>query len=142
MIDLAIFAALLLLGYGFGQLNERRHYRSILSREEKFASLVAVASKHPPEGRNFDQHLVAGNVVVATDYFKSFVASLVNIFGGRVRPYESLLDRGRREALLRMKMEASARRAEMVFNVKYETCLLYTSPSPRDGLLSRMPSSA
>ena len=24
----------------------------------------------------------------------------------------------------------------------YEDCLLYTSPSPRDGLLSRMPSSA
>ena len=24
----------------------------------------------------------------------------------------------------------------------YEACLLYTSPSPRDGLLSRMPSSA
>ena len=26
--------------------------------------------------------------------------------------------------------------------VKIDTCLLYTSPSPRDGLLSRMPSSA
>ena len=26
--------------------------------------------------------------------------------------------------------------------VNSETCLLYTSPSPRDGLLSRMPSSA
>ena len=26
--------------------------------------------------------------------------------------------------------------------VEYMTCLLYTSPSPRDGLLSRMPSSA
>ena len=26
--------------------------------------------------------------------------------------------------------------------VQPETCLLYTSPSPRDGLLSRMPSSA
>ena len=25
---------------------------------------------------------------------------------------------------------------------KYGYCLLYTSPSPRDGLLSRMPSSA
>ena len=25
---------------------------------------------------------------------------------------------------------------------KYISCLLYTSPSPRDGLLSRMPSSA
>ena len=27
-------------------------------------------------------------------------------------------------------------------NVQYMDCLLYTSPSPRDGLLSRMPSSA
>ena len=26
--------------------------------------------------------------------------------------------------------------------LRSETCLLYTSPSPRDGLLSRMPSSA
>ena len=25
---------------------------------------------------------------------------------------------------------------------KFKNCLLYTSPSPRDGLLSRMPSSA
>ena len=27
-------------------------------------------------------------------------------------------------------------------NTQYSPCLLYTSPSPRDGLLSRMPSSA
>ena len=26
--------------------------------------------------------------------------------------------------------------------IKHKSCLLYTSPSPRDGLLSRMPSSA
>ena len=29
---------------------------------------------------------------------------------------------------------------QFIHNIK--TCLLYTSPSPRDGLLSRMPSSA
>ena len=28
------------------------------------------------------------------------------------------------------------------FNAQMQGCLLYTSPSPRDGLLSRMPSSA
>ena len=28
------------------------------------------------------------------------------------------------------------------YNPSYGSCLLYTSPSPRDGLLSRMPSSA
>ena len=37
--------------------------------------------------------------------------------------------------------EATLRR---VMNIpdNYKVCLLYTSPSPRDGLLSRMPSSA
>ena len=28
------------------------------------------------------------------------------------------------------------------YSIRWYTCLLYTSPSPRDGLLSRMPSSA
>ena len=28
------------------------------------------------------------------------------------------------------------------YGYEYTPCLLYTSPSPRDGLLSRMPSSA
>ena len=30
----------------------------------------------------------------------------------------------------------------IIYFRKYKVCLLYTSPSPRDGLLSRMPSSA
>ena len=33
-------------------------------------------------------------------------------------------------------------RQEVSSKAKYYFCLLYTSPSPRDGLLSRMPSSA
>ena len=32
--------------------------------------------------------------------------------------------------------------AIVVDQMRYDFCLLYTSPSPRDGLLSRMPSSA
>ena len=32
--------------------------------------------------------------------------------------------------------------AESVLAINAPNCLLYTSPSPRDGLLSRMPSSA
>ena len=31
---------------------------------------------------------------------------------------------------------------EFGYDPPYQSCLLYTSPSPRDGLLSRMPSSA
>lgn len=121
MIDLGIFAVLLVLGYGFGQFNEQRHYRSIKKREAVYASMPAIASRHIPVDMRYQQQLVAGNVVVASDYFKSFLASLVNIFGGRIRSYEPLLDRGRREALLRLKEEAAQLQASMVFNVKYET---------------------
>ena len=32
--------------------------------------------------------------------------------------------------------------SDLGVRMRYATCLLYTSPSPRDGLLSRMPSSA
>ena len=112
---------MLVIGYGFGQFNEQRHYRSIKKRESEYAEMPAIATRHLPADNQYQQQLVAGNVVVASDYFKSFVASLVNIFGGRVRAFEPLLDRGRREALLRLKEEAVKHNATMVFNVKYET---------------------
>jgi len=121
VIEYAIFAVLLVLGYGFGQLNERRHYKSINKREGDLTTLPAVASKHPPVDATYQQQMVIGSVVVASDYFKSFVANLVNVFGGRIRSYEPLLDRGRREAMLRLKQQAKKQGASMVFNVKYET---------------------
>ena len=40
------------------------------------------------------------------------------------------------------KCEISSAAKDAVFILYNKDCLLYTSPSPRDGLLSRMPSSA
>ena len=39
-----------------------------------------------------------------------------------------------------LEKEIVAIKTEM--DIQFKDCLLYTSPSPRDGLLSRMPSSA
>ena len=89
--------------------------------KNRLNALPAIASRFPPSEPVYDQALVIGSVVVSVDYFKRFVAALRNIFGGRVTPYETLLDRARREAMLRMKAQAQALGAEMVFNIKYET---------------------
>lgn len=121
MGDIIVFLTLLALGYGFGQYAERRHYRSILERESKYNRLPAIASRIPPMDINYEQRLVIGSVVVSIDYFKRFIATLRNLFGGRVTSYENLLDRARREALLRMKEQAGNAGAKFVFNVKYET---------------------
>ena len=121
MADIVIFLTLLALGYGFGQYAEKRHYRSIIEREKSLNGLPAVASRIPPSDIFYDQQLVLGSVVVSVDYFKRFLATLRNLFGGRMTAYESLLDRARREALLRMKSQAWAAGAKLVFNIKYET---------------------
>jgi uncharacterized protein YbjQ (UPF0145 family) len=44
------------------------------------------------------------------------------IIGGRVKAYETLLDRARREALLRLKEDAVERGYHAVVNVRLETC--------------------
>ena len=51
-----------------------------------------------------------------------------------------------RQALADFRLNPSSTNAGAIRKIigrgSYATCLLYTSPSPRDGLLSRMPSSA
>ena len=121
MYDLLIFLTLIALGYVAGTLVEKRHYRSIHEREKKFLHLPAVTVKtvHYPDEKVKSAELVCGSAVISIDYFKRFLASLRNIFGGTVKSYESLIDRARREALLRMKEMAGD--ATVIVNVRIET---------------------
>jgi uncharacterized protein YbjQ (UPF0145 family) len=121
-MDLIVLIILLALGYGFGRAAELRHFKLIRKREKQLQSIAAIASKIPDLSlRPRQVQLVSGNVVISVDYFKRFIAGLRNLIGGRVTSYESLLDRARREAILRMKEEANALGANLIFNVKFET---------------------
>ncbi len=121
-VNLGIILVGLILGYGFGRIAEKRHYRSILRREATFNDLIMVTTRTLPESAvPPTTQMVLGNVVISVDYFKRFVAGLRMIFGGRVHTYESLVDRGRREALLRMQERAKELGAKMIFNVRLET---------------------
>ena len=126
MADLIVFLVLLALGYGFGRYSEKKHYKSIFKREKALNNIPAIASKIPPFRRqDLKSQLVTGSVVISVDFFKRFIAGLRNIFGGRVTSYETLLDRARREAILRMKEEAKNLNAELVFNIKLETSSIF-----------------
>ncbi|MEZ5581949.1 MAG: heavy metal-binding domain-containing protein [Candidatus Competibacteraceae bacterium] len=120
-MELIVVLVLLVLGYGFGRLAENNHYRSIRRREQLYSKLLLIPERRLPEYPDTPKTaLVAGNVVISVDYFKRFITALRNLIGGRVTSYESLLDRGRREAILRMKESAHRKGAEAVFNVKLE----------------------
>ena len=121
MGDLTIFLLLLALGYAAGTWAEKRHYRSIMEREEQLMHLPAITTKKVEldDSKVERAVLVVGSVVISVDYFKRMLAGLRNIFGGTIKSYETLLDRARREALLRMKEKALG--ASMIINVRIET---------------------
>ena len=121
MNNLLFFLTLIAIGYVVGTLVEKRHYRSIIEREKKFLYLPAVTMKTvaSPDQKVISAELVCGSAVISVDYFKRFLASLRNIFGGTVKSYESLIDRARREALIRMKEMAGD--ATVIVNVRIET---------------------
>lgn len=128
LIQLGLVVVLLLAGLVFGRAAESRHFRDIESREAALGYLLVFNEKRPPAGHEFrEATLVVGSVVIAEDYFKRAAAALRGLVGGRVTAYESLMDRGRREAILRMKEAARARGAAYVFNVRFETASLAES---------------
>ena len=100
---------------------ERRHFASIREREETFSGIFKTAERTPPDSATGDAQLVTGAVVIASDYFKSFAASIRSIFGGEVHSLERMAERGRREAILRMLAEANAAGANAVYNIRIET---------------------
>ena len=122
LIQLGVFVTLLLCGYIFGRVAERRHYQRIFQREDELRHVVVTTERIPePELMRYRFNLVSGSVVISVDYFKVVAAGLRSLVGGRIGSYESLLDRARREALLRMQAQAHEQHAEMVINTRFET---------------------
>ena len=121
LIGLAVIAGLLLLGYLAGHAAERRHRRALTRRESAPGPALTNLSRLPVGARVVRTELCVGQVVIATDYFKSFAASLRNIVGGEMATYQTLMRRARREATVRMLERARRAGATEVWNVRYET---------------------
>lgn len=131
LINLALPVLLLAVGYFVGRLLERRHYASIRRRERELRSVVAITTRFVPEGVTAQgATLVSGGVVVSSDYFKTFVAGFRNLVGGRFRGFESLLERARREAILRMKQQAREHGSSLVIGVRIHTTRVAGSQTP------------
>ncbi len=127
-IGVALPLVLLVVAFFVGELLEQRHYKAIRRREERWKRLPLLTFDHVPGGLEVTQgELVTSGVVVSVDYFKRFLAGLRQIFGGRIRSYESLMDRARRESLLRLKEVALRRGYHAVINVRLETSRLASS---------------
>jgi uncharacterized protein YbjQ (UPF0145 family) len=117
--------ALLLAAYSIGAFLEGRHFRDLRRRETGIEGFpVTTFETLPANWHVTDGQLVEGNVVVSLDYFKRVIAGLRILVGGRVKTYEPLLDRARREAYLRMVEQAIDGGFDAVINVRLVTSRL------------------
>lgn len=137
VVPLGFSVLLLAVGLFFGRANERRHFRELAELERALSDIVVCNGKGAANDGTFRSGtLVVGSVVIAEDYFKRVAASLKSLVGGRLVAYESLLERGRREAIVRMKEEARRYGASVIVNVRLETASLSDDWSGRRPMFS------
>ena len=120
VIGLVFSIGLIVIGRFFGRSIEKKHFESIAEREGQFRNQPALSvkvSSAPYPVRSAS--LASGSVVVSIDHFKRFTSALRMLVGGEVRSYSSLIDRARREAVLRMK--ESQPDADAYLNTRLET---------------------
>lgn len=134
MTTFIVFLALLAIGFFFGRMNEAKHFRALERREEEFAHITTSNTKHLPDSYSSSK-FVTGNVVISIDYFKRIAAALRGLLGGRIASYTTLLERARREAVLRMKEKAQDNGARHIANVRIETSSVFQNAKSNIGSL-------
>ena len=114
----AIWISLFVFSYFIGTYRENAHLKNIVEREKALVSLPALTMKFAGHRPVVKTELVIGSVVIGGDFFKQVVASLASLFGMRISVAEAMMDRARREAILRMKEKAVG--ADAILNVRVE----------------------
>ena len=114
--------SVLAVGSWWGRLVEKRHFADLLRREKVYADFpIHNWRKVPNDFEASAATFVSGAVVISEDAGKRLLARFRNLIGGNIKSYETLMERGRREACLRMLEQAKAAGADAVLNVRYDT---------------------
>ncbi|MCP4300764.1 MAG: YbjQ family protein [Gammaproteobacteria bacterium] len=130
--DFGLPLLILIIAYFIGSTIEKKHFASIRKREDDLHGFPVVSfDTMPDDWKVSSSDMVTGSIVISLDYFKRVIAGLRGLIGGRIKTYEPLLERARREALLRMTESARERGYDAIFNVRLETSRL--ANSTRDG---------
>ena len=121
--QIGIVLFLIVLGFSAGTLAERAHLRRLDRREEENGNFLITQLKSFPNAMpgGVEPQLVMAETVVASDYFKTFLAGLRRLFGGEVRSFHSLLARARREATQKVVERAKEQGCDAICNLRIET---------------------
>ena len=124
------FLLLLLLGITAGSVAANRHERDLAAREAALTDLLLTNLSEPAGSR---AALVTGSTVIAFDFFRRVAVMLRKLVGGRFHMHQRMMDRARREAIMRMAESARAQGAAAVHNIRLVSSNLGSSESAMGG---------
>ncbi|EPF79898.1 YbjQ family protein [Acinetobacter rudis] len=119
IFKVVVFLFLFFIGWGFGRHIERSHLQALDEKERRLSYIRLDTSRF----KTSDSHgqLLISNVVISHDYFKMVWAAIHNFFGGRLLTYESVTERARREAIIRLKLQAEQLGATQLLGLRLNT---------------------
>ena len=130
IIPLSLVGVCFLIGKGI----ELHHFKKLAQREQELSGIIVTNLKTVPlQYANAHPILVMGSAVIATDYFKVFAAGLRTLFGGEMKSYVTLMERARREAMVRLLEQAAEQGASAVWNIRYETSTTHGQQRKKPG---------
>ncbi|MGA1820059.1 MAG: YbjQ family protein [Thermoplasmatota archaeon] len=123
-----------------GQMIERKHFRELEAREAEIRKKVLVHNRKTPVMKKpARMTIVAGEVCMGADRFKTWLAGFRQLVGGRMGSLSPVVERARREALLRALESAAEQGYTEVGNLRYTTAnLKWNAPKQKDLLISVM----
>ena len=116
---IALFVVLFGIGWLFGRHIEQKHLKE-LEEKERALSHIRIDTNKFQTSEYYGQQ-IESNVVISHDYFKYIIAQIQNFFGGRLTTYETVVDRARREAIVRLKQKALDQGSEHIMGLRLST---------------------
>ena len=122
LMNYAPLLVLFIVGWFFGSRHERQHLARLAIAEAELSHIIVSTERFyvPKLVAHSEGELVLGSVVIAQDYFKMVIAKVLSIFGKNLTTYETLLERARREAVVRLRTQAQAKGYNHIYGLRFE----------------------
>lgn len=119
ILKIVITLVLFFIGWGFGRFIEQKHLKELAEKEQRLLHIRIDTNKF--QTSEAQGQLISSNVVISHDYFKYIIAQIQNFLGGNLTTYESVVERARREAIVRLKQEAEKVGAKHIMGLRLST---------------------
>ena len=119
IFKIGLTLVLFFIGWGFGRFIEQKHLKELAEKEQRLLHIRIDTNKF--QTSEAQGQLISSNVVISHDYFKYIIAQIQNFLGGNLTTYESVVERARREAIVRLKQEAEKVGAKHIMGLRLST---------------------